>query len=194
MNRDQILDVAAQIIRKKGFHATSMQDIADGVNLQKASLYHHVASKQEILLSLLDQALDLITERIRPIVTQPGKASEKIPIACREYLSALTDRVDLVSVLFLEHRSLEPKYRGRHIPRRDRFEQMWRQLVQEGIDSGEICNGTDAALTARTLLGVMNWTITWFRPDGSMTIEQIADYISSIALNGMLCRDNKKNP
>lgn len=189
MNKEQILEVAAQIIRQKGFHATSMQDIADGVSLQKASLYHHVASKQEILLSLLDQAIDLITERVRPITTQPGTAAEKLRQACRVYLSALADRVDLVSILLLEHRSLEPKYHARHVPRRDRFEQLWRQLLQEGIDSGEICQGRDAALTARALLGVLNWTITWFRPTGPLTIEEIADYISSLFLEGMLCRD-----
>ena len=60
MTRDEILDAAAQIFRVKGFHASSMQDIAQAVNLQKASLYHHVSSKQEILLALLDRAIDLL--------------------------------------------------------------------------------------------------------------------------------------
>ena len=64
MNREMILEASAQIIRKKGYHAASMQDIADAVNLQKASLYHHFSSKQEILLALLDQALDLLIERV----------------------------------------------------------------------------------------------------------------------------------
>ena len=57
MTRDDILDAAAQVFRKKGFHGASMADIADSVNLQKASLYHHVSSKQDILLELLERAL-----------------------------------------------------------------------------------------------------------------------------------------
>jgi AcrR family transcriptional regulator len=60
MNRNDILTAAAQVFSQKGFHAASMQDIAQTVNLQKASLYHHIDSKQEILLALLDQALDML--------------------------------------------------------------------------------------------------------------------------------------
>jgi len=68
MTKEEILDAAAQIFRLKGYHATSMQDIAGAVNLQKASLYHHVSSKQEILLDLLDQGLELLTGQIIVIV------------------------------------------------------------------------------------------------------------------------------
>ena len=153
MNKDQILEVAAQIIRQKGFHATSMQDIADGVSLQKASLYHHVASKQEILLELLDQALDLITDSVTQVMQQDITPQEKIRQACRVYLSTLADRSDVVSVLLLEHRSLEPKYRAKHIPRRDRFEKLWRMIIQEGIDAEVFCDTADVPLTTRTLLG-----------------------------------------
>ena len=71
MTRDKILEAAAQIFSEKGFHAASMQDIAKSVNLQKASLYHHVSSKQEILLELLDQALDILIERIGEVASQP---------------------------------------------------------------------------------------------------------------------------
>lgn len=64
MTREEILEAAVFIFSQKGFHATSMQDIAEAVNLQKSSLYHHVSSKQEILVELLDQALDLLIDQI----------------------------------------------------------------------------------------------------------------------------------
>ena len=67
MTKEEILDAAAQIFRIKGYHATSMSDIAGAVNLQKASLYHHVSSKQEILLALLDEALGMILERLENV-------------------------------------------------------------------------------------------------------------------------------
>jgi len=188
MNKDQILEVAAQIIRQKGFHATSMQDIANAVNLQKASLYHHVSSKQEILYSLLEQALDIIIERISAVVSQDNPADEKLRQACRVYLSTLSEHGDLVSVLLMEHRSLESKFRTKHIPRRDRFESLWRDLIREGVDSGRFYSITDPALTARAVLGVLNWTITWYKKDGSLSIDQIADHISALFLNGLLCR------
>ena len=64
MTRDEILEAATQIFGQKGFHATSMQDIAEAVNLQKASLYYHISSKQEILVEVLDRAIDVLTERL----------------------------------------------------------------------------------------------------------------------------------
>jgi AcrR family transcriptional regulator len=187
MTRDEILDAAAQIFREKGFHAASMQDIAQAVNLQKASLYHHISSKQEILLSLLDQGLDLLIERIEAVVSQPLPADEKLRQAIHVYLQAMLEHIDLAAVLFLEHRSLEPQYHARHIPRRDRFEHLWRGMVVEGCEQGLfIC--TDPAMVTRFVLGVLNWTITWYHPDGSMTPNEIADQCADLFLQGLMVR------
>ena len=71
MTRAEILEAAALIFSQKGFHGTSMQDIAQAVNLQKASLYHHITSKQEILVMVLDQALDLLIERMKGVMDLP---------------------------------------------------------------------------------------------------------------------------
>ena len=184
MNRDLILDAAARIIRQKGYHAASMQDIADAVNLQKASLYHHFSSKQEILLALLDQALDLLIGRVSGALSQEIPVDEKLSRAMRVYLESLDEHAALASVLLLEHRSLEPEYHERHIPRRDRFERLWRDLIQEGVECG-VFHDTDPSMTARALLGVMNWTITWYRPDGPASIEQISDHFSGLFLDGL---------
>lgn len=187
MTRDEILEAAAQIFREKGFHAASMQDIASRVNLQKASLYHHISSKQEILLSLLDRALDLLTEHIEEVLARPLPPDQKLTQAMRAYLQVILDHRDLASVLLLEHRSLEPQYRARHIPRRDRFERLWRDLIQAGVDEGVfVCS--DPAMASRALLGVMNWSINWYRPDGSLSSGEIADLYAQLFLNGLLVR------
>ena len=185
MTKDQILDAAAQIFRIKGYHATSMSDIAGAVNLQKASLYHHVSSKQEILLELLDQALALLTEEISRVSQNESLATdEKLRQMATAYLKALTEHVDLASVLLMEHRSLEPELHARPVPNRDRFENLWRDVVDEGMQSGVFCCA-ETALTVRTLLGSMNWTITWFNPAGEQPIEEIADEISNLFLSGL---------
>jgi TetR/AcrR family transcriptional regulator, cholesterol catabolism regulator len=187
MTRDEILDAAAQIFREKGFHASSMQDIAEAVNLQKASLYYHVSSKQQILLALLDRALDLLTKFMEEVLSKPLPSDQKLKQAMQVYLQAMLDHRDLAAVLLLEHRSLEPQYRARHIPRRDRFERLWRDLIQEGVDQGMfVC--ADPALASRALLGVMNWTITWYRPDGGLSPAAIAENFAHLFLNGLLVR------
>ena len=188
MTREEILAAAAQIIREKGFHATSMQDLAEAVNLQKASLYHHVSSKQEILLALLDQALDLLIERMDNIIEQKLEPDEKLRKAISVYLSSLIEQRDLSSVLLLEHRSLEPVFRKRHIPRRDKLESLWRDVFQEGMEEG-VFYASSAALTARTVLGVLNWTITWYRENGTLKPEELAEFYSDFFLRGLMERE-----
>lgn len=185
MIRADILDAAAQVFRQKGYHGASMADIAGVVNLQKASLYHHVSSKQEILLALLDRALEMLTEHISAVTSQDLPPDEKLRQMMHAYLCALTDNIDLSSVLLIEHRSLEKKLHIRHVPYRDKFEGLWRDVVKEGVKRGVFaCD--DPALIVRALMGIMNWTITWYRPDGSKSIEAIADEYANLLFKGLL--------
>jgi len=192
MTRDDIFEAAAQIFSQKGFHASSMQDIAQAVNLQKASLYHHISSKQDLLVGVLDQALDLLIERMQQVMDLPLSADEKLGQAMRVYLTTMLEHRDLAAVLLLEHRSLKPELRESHIPRRDRFENLWRELIEEGISQNAFdCMNVD--LVARALLGVMNWTITWYRPDGALTGDEIAAHFSNLFLRGLLIRNEPQN-
>ena len=165
MSKEAILESAAQVIRRKGFHGASMADIAEAVDLQKASLYHHFGSKQEILLELLDRALEMLSMRMDEVMTLEVASDQRLRLAMRAYLQALSEQGDLVSVLLLEYRSLEPEFHARHIPNRDRFEKMWQELIRQGVADGAFCC-ENIPLTVRGLMGVMNWTITWYRPDG----------------------------
>lgn len=189
MTRDEILEAAAQIISQKGYHAASMQDIAQAVNLQKASLYHHVSSKQEILMILLNRGLDLLTERLEAVVVQPVSADEKLRQAMFTYLQTLAEYESLSAVLLLEHRSLEPDLHDLHIPRRDRFERIWRDVIQEGMDQGVFaCDSPSIA--ARAVLGVMNWTITWYRHNGPLSAGEIGTEFADLFLQGLLVRSS----
>ena len=190
MQRDEIILSAAQIFREKGFHATSMQDIADSVHLQKASLYHHIESKQEILLEVLDRALDVLIEDIEPIVESDMASEEKLKLAMARYIGRVTGSADLAAVLLLEHRSLEPQLRARHIARRDRFEELWRKLVQEGVDRGEF-RPMDHSVVTFALLGVQNWLITWYREGGRLSGSQLADQFAMIFLHGLSTNSGK---
>lgn len=185
MTKDDILEAAAQVFRQKGFHGASMNDIAQAVNLQKPSLYHHVSSKQEILLELLDRALELLLERISPIAAQNIPADARLRQMIHAYLQILAENTDLSAVLLFEHRSLESKQHARHVPYRDQFEALWRNVLADGVRTKKfVCE--DISLTSRAILGIMNWTITWYRPTGSLTVEQIADQYSNLLLNGLL--------
>ncbi|MCQ3938559.1 MAG: hypothetical protein DPW18_16145 [Chloroflexi bacterium] len=185
MTRDDILDAAAQVFRHKGFHGASMSDIAAALDVQKASLYHHVASKQEILLALLDRALGMLTDHIASISSQAVPADQKLRQMIRGYLSALAENADLTAVLLFEHRSLDKKSHARHVPQRDKFEALWRDVLNDGVRAG-IFACSDTAMAVRALMGVMNWTLTWYHPDGGKTIEEIADQYADMLFHGLL--------
>jgi TetR/AcrR family transcriptional regulator, cholesterol catabolism regulator len=185
MTRDNILDAAAQVFRQKGFHGASMSAIAEAVNLQKASLYHHVTSKQEILLALLDRALGMLTDHIAVITVQDIPADQKLRQMIRAYLSALADNADLTAVLLFEHRSLDKKSHARHVPQRDKFEGLWRDVLNEGVRT-KVFDCDDTSMAVRALMGVMNWTLTWYRPEGNKSIEKIADGYADLLFHGLL--------
>jgi TetR/AcrR family transcriptional regulator, cholesterol catabolism regulator len=184
MTREDILEAAAQVFRLKGFHGASMNDIAEAVNLQKASLYHHVSSKQEMLSEILDRALQLLLERITPITEQAIPADRKLSAMMREYLLILIENIDLATVLLFEHRALERRQHARHVPNRDKFEALWKDTISEGVGK-KLFQCDDPALVTRALLGQLNWTITWYRDDGALSIEQIADQYSTLLLTGL---------
>jgi AcrR family transcriptional regulator len=185
VTKEGILEAAARIFSEKGFHATSMQDIADAVNLQKASLYHHFSSKQEILADILDYALDLINKRLEIVLSQPLSPDEKLRQAMVSYFQTIAENRNLAAVLLLELRSLDPDLKARQASRREKFERLWRDLIIEGKAQG-IFNDVDPSLTGRAILGVMNWTVTWYRSDGPRSANEIADLFADLLLNGLL--------
>jgi AcrR family transcriptional regulator len=188
MRREEILQASAQIFRKKGFHATSMQDIADAVKLQKASLYHHVESKQEILFTILEQALDLLIGDMRAVVDSDLLPEEKLRLAMQVYMGRLTGEADLASVLLFEYRSLEKRLHSRHAVRRDRYESLWRKIIEEGVDQG-VFRQVDISITTFAIIGVQNWMITWYKEGGRLTSLELSDHFSELFLEGLRIKE-----
>ena len=187
MTKEGIIEAAARIFSEKGYHAASMQDIADAVNLQKASLYHHFSSKQEILAEILDHALDLLNTRLELVLGQSLSPDEKLRLSMVSYFQTIAENRNLSAVLLLELRALDPELKARQASRREKFERLWRDLIIEGNEQG-IFNNVDPSLTGRAILGVMNWSVTWYRSDGPRSAREIADLFADLLINGLRIR------
>jgi len=185
LTREGILEAAARIFGEKGYHATSMHDIAESVHLQKASLYHHFNSKQEILIALLDQALDLINSRLEAVLSQSLTPDEKLRLAMDSYLQTIAENQNLSAVLLFEVRSLDPNIKLRHTARREKFDRLWKDLIVEGNQAG-VFNSIDPSLTGRAILGVMNWTVMWYHSDGPRSASEIANLFTDLFLKGLM--------
>lgn len=190
MTRDQILNAAAQIFSQKGYHGTSMQDIALAVKLQKGSLYYHVSSKQEILLDLLNRALDILIERVNLAIMEADNPQDRLRNAMSTYIKSLIEYQDLAVVLLLEHRSLEPELQSRHLPKRDQFEDIWRDLIIQGKEKGSF-SCEHPSLSARALLGAMNWIVTWYRKEGLLSAEGISEQYADLFLDGLASENHQ---
>ncbi len=184
MTREGILEAAAKIFSEKGYHATSMQDIADAVHLQKASLYHHFPGKQEILVAIFDEALDLINTRLETVRSQPLLANEKLRQTMVCYMQTIAENQNLAAVLLLELKSVDADLKAQQAPRREKFEKIWREIIAEGQQQG-IFHDFDPSMTGRAILGVMNWTVTWYRQNGPRPAEEIAEMFADLLLEGL---------
>jgi hypothetical protein len=99
-------------------------------------------------------------------------------------VARLTKDTDLAAVLLFDYRSLDPSSRARQNARRDAFEDLWRQIIREGIEK-ENFRQIDEAVTVYALLGIQNWMMTWFRENGRLSAETLADQFSDLILGGL---------
>lgn len=200
VNPEDILLAAADVLRRNGYEATTMKDIAAEVNLTAASLYHHFTNKDALLLAVLEAGLDGVISQIKPIVLSDQSATDKLREIIRVHIVNLTGNTAVGAAMIFEIRSLMAlkadngdaevvTRRDAFFARRATFENLYRQVVQDGIDSGEF-QAVDVPIFTRTMLGAHNWVGVWFRDSGRLNGEQIADMMADVFLRSLTARDD----
>jgi len=170
--RDGILRAAARMFREKGFADTGMRDIAEASDLSPANLYHYFKGKDEILFYCQDRALDRMLAAVSDTRGRVANAGERLSAVLTAHVLTLLDEVEGATA-HLQVDALAPPLRDQVVRKRDRYERAVRRLVSEGMSDGSFAPG-DAALVTRALLGALNWTTTWYRPDGAEPPARIA--------------------
>ena len=181
---DQLLETATLLFKEKGYHNTSMQDLADALGIQKGSLYYYIDSKEELLRELLEQATSILGAHIDEIYTADLSASEKLRLALENHGQAIMDHLNLVTVYLQEYRSLPHERLEEVLAAREHYEERLMQILQDGITSGEF-NQVDVKMTVFGFLGMLNWTHQWFSPEGELTSEEIAAILADLALQAV---------
>jgi AcrR family transcriptional regulator len=177
-----ILAEACQLFASRGFDGTSIRDIANAVGISNAALYHYFADKDELLARIvINGQCELMERRI-----EPGESpAEKLRAFMRAYAEFFEDNMAESIASSRSFSALEnPVQRERAIYWRDRYENMLRAIVQEGMDSGEFREG-DVALTGRAVLSCLNWMYRWYSPSGSLRPRDIVDTYADILIGGI---------
>jgi TetR/AcrR family transcriptional regulator, cholesterol catabolism regulator len=180
--RNELTRQAARLFAQKGYHGTSIGEIAEALGVQKGSLYAHIKSKQDLLYeTMVDGArafhagLDAIPEEL--------PATEKIRLALRSHLRVVADQLDVATVFVQEWRYLEGERRDEIVAERRRYEERIRALFREGRELGELRSDLDDATSALLALSAANWAYTWLQP-GRQT-DELADRFYAQLLDGM---------
>ena len=181
---DQLLETATLLFKEKGYHNTSMQDLADALGMQKGSLYYYIESKEDLLREVLEQATSILGAQIDEVYAADLTAAEKLRIALENHGRAIMDHLNLVTVYLQEYRSLPPERLKEVMTRRENYEQCLMQILQDGIASGEF-RPVDVKMTVFGFLGMLNWTHQWFSPDGELTSEQIAAILADLSMHAV---------
>ncbi len=178
-----ILRAAARLFRDRGFAAAGMRDIAVAADLSAANLYHYFRGKDELLFFCQDRALDQLLRALAAERAARGPVPDRLRRLAQGHVLCLVDEVE-GSAAHLEVDALPPRLRGLVVAKRDRYERGVRVLVAAGMRAGELRRG-DATVTTRAFLGALNWTASWYRPEGTHPPRRIAEIVADYAVAGL---------
>lgn len=184
--RTQIIKVAALAFKKKGYHGTTMEDIAKRLKITKGSLYYYFKNKEALLFDCHMYSLDIVEEAIEGVKKKDLSPSEKIHDIIYHYLYKMLDEL-MGTVLLLDEESLSQNLLKQIIKRRDRVERFMRETIAEGVKSGEFRKG-DPKLLTFAILGAMNWTPKWYKPTGGKSASEISSEFADYLVRGLLER------
>src|SRR3954462_9334865 len=161
--REELTRQAARLFAQKGYHGTSIGEIAEALGVQKGSLYAHISSKQDLLYETMAEGARAFHAGLDAIQAE-APATDKIRLALRSHLQVVADQLDVATVFVQEWRYLEGERREEIVAERRRYEDRIRGFFCEGRDRGELRSDLDESTAALLVLSAVNWAYTWLQP------------------------------
>lgn len=183
--RAEVTRAAARLFSERGYHGTSMQHLGDALGIQRGSLYAHIGSKEELLFDVVDEGAERFLERADATVKMEIVASLKLRRFLVGHVETAIEHLDAATVFLNEWRYLSEPRRAAIRAKRDRYEAMVKQILDEGIGAGEFRADADVSFAARLVLSAGNWTYTWYRPGGELGPTEIGERFAHLILDGL---------
>jgi AcrR family transcriptional regulator len=183
--RTEILHAALRAFRDGGYHATTLDDIAEQLGIRKTALYHYFPDKEAILYECHRESLaelDRILAGARALDTPADRLAHVI----REHVRVMTDTLE-ASPLAFEVTALSPERQREVIAARDRYERALRRMIQEGIADGHF-RATNPKTAVFAILGAINWIARWYRPEGALRADELGREFAEHLIGGLTCR------
>lgn len=189
--RRRVLEGAAELFAKKGFHGTTVEDIAKSLNWTKGSIYYYIPSKDQILFQLHDYAHQLLLDRLTEIMQTDDPPDVKLHRAIADHTCIVCTEMSAVAIGLQMEFALTGRSRAKIVKKRDKYDKMLRQLIQEGIDQGLFLD-CDVKMIGFFILGAINYTPHWYKANGRLSKEAIADMLADFMLRALLAKPPKE--
>jgi AcrR family transcriptional regulator len=180
---DSLLDVAVAVFIERGYEATSMDELAARLGVTKSAIYHHVPSKVELLRLALDRALDTLFAVTEEPGATTGRAIDRLEHVVRGSVRVLAAELPCVTLLLRVRGNSEVERTA--LQRRREFDRVVTGLVRAAEEEGDVRPDVDPAVTSRLLFGTVNSLTEWYRPDGELTRDELADALVTTTFEGL---------
>jgi AcrR family transcriptional regulator len=178
--RERILEEASTLFYERGYRGTTLDAIAERLEVSKPFIYHHFKSKAELLVEIYKRVLRLCLETVETAATSPGTARKQLRTFAVDYTQIVIKEQAIVAIFFREEQNLPPEEIESINALKRAFDAKLTQLLQGGVDKGEF-RIADVRMATLALTGMMNWVYTWYRPQGRLAPDVIAQSMAAMA-------------
>jgi AcrR family transcriptional regulator len=180
---NQLLTAAASLFVRKGFVGATTRELAKSLGLQRASLYHYLESKQDLLYVLCVRGMNSISQELAEAI-ESAPPDERVRAALRAHIEATLRDQDMHAVMMSEFRHLEPERRDEVSRMHHSYHQQLRDLLQEEQDAGRLRRDIDNKYLALMLSNLLNWTLYWYQPAGPLQPPELAELVFKLFIDG----------
>lgn len=182
---EQVYAAALRLFKEKGYHATSMQDIAAAVGLYKGSLYHYIGGKEDLLVQVFERAMGTLIADVEAIAADTSlRPSAQVRLIIEAHVAAVSNNLDALTVFLHEWRALAGESLANVRAQRERYTELISEIIGRGVRLGEF-DAPDVPIATFGLLGMCNWLCQWYRPGGRLGPAEIANHFARLMLDGL---------
>lgn len=183
--RQEIIDIAARLFAERGYTATGVAELCRETDLGKGSLYYYIGSKEQLLAEIHSSVLNPLVAETQKIVASPDPPEAKLRQMADIMLSAIVHHMDHVWVFLHEWKSLQGRNAASFREKRRAVEDALESILQEGVDRGDF-DIPDLRIATLAWFGMVNYTYQWYRSEGRLSPELIAQLYHQMFTHGIL--------
>lgn len=183
--KEDIRSTAAKLFRKKGYGATSMRNIAEGVGIKAGSIYNHFDSKQDLLQNLLMLPANLYTTEMQAVKTSPLSSRQKLEKLIKHHVKMAVEHTDTVALIVSDWAHLEGDARTEFFKLREDYEKDFREIIEAGKAEGAFNKAVNTDIAVFSMLSTLRWLFSWYNRNKSLDVKELEEQMIKSLLGGI---------